>query len=229
MPRAAPQNDVDGRLGITKKAHKKKLWNAIKKLKYAQADKEAKKAEKKGGKKVREGPWYHTHIDHPSDISRRDRLRRHHNVDAAARLLQRKFRRRYARARIKQFHEIIRVQRAKDDAERARVEGQNWWPSRVRGAYTGLDPGLKVSHGKRRVALGVKGWGHYEGAEFVPGPEGLTDAHVSRWYTARLNRDETEMKFTGGDITDAMNAVDASMDHIAFGGGGKKASSKRFN
>ena len=51
--RRRAQTDVDGRLGITKKAHKKKLWNAIKKLKYAQADKEAKKAEKKGGKKVR--------------------------------------------------------------------------------------------------------------------------------------------------------------------------------
>ena len=36
-------------------------------------------------------PWYLTHIDHPRDIERRDRLRRHHNVDAAARLLQRKY------------------------------------------------------------------------------------------------------------------------------------------
>ena len=79
------------------------------------------------------------------------------------------------------------------------------------------------------MVFGVRGWGHYEGEKFVPGPEGLADTHVSRWYTSKLNKDETEMKFTGGDITEAMNAIDASMDHIAFGGGGKKKASKRFN
>ena len=49
------EEDIDDRLGITKKQHKKKLFNAIKKLKYAQADKDAKKAEKKGGGKKKGG------------------------------------------------------------------------------------------------------------------------------------------------------------------------------
>ena len=79
------------------------------------------------------------------------------------------------------------------------------------------------------MVMGVHGWGHYEGSKFIKGPEELTDTHVSRFYTAKLNLDETQMKFTGGDITEAMNNIDASMDHIAFGGGGKKKTSKRFN
>ena len=37
------------------------------------------------------------------------------------------------------------------------------------------------------------------------------------------------MKYTGGSVEEAMNNLDASMDHIAFGGGGKKKASKRFN
>ena len=46
------EEDIPDRLGVTNKAHKKKVWNAIKKLKYAQAGKEAKKeAKKSGGKK----------------------------------------------------------------------------------------------------------------------------------------------------------------------------------
>ncbi|GMH51966.1 hypothetical protein TL16_g01127 [Triparma laevis f. inornata] len=173
--------------------------------------------------------WYKTHVDHPEDIARRDRLRRHHNVDAAARLLQRKYRQRYARARIRQFHEIIRVQKAKDAAEKARIEGQDWWPQRIKGVYTGLDPTLKVAYGKRRMVKGVHGWGHYEGSKFIKGPEELNDEHVSRYYTKKLTADATEMKYTGGSVEDAMNNLDASMDHIAFGGGGKKKASKRFN
>jgi len=65
-------------------------------------------------------PWYATHIDHPKDLQRRDRLRRHHNIDAAARLLQKKFRERYARALTRRFHEILRVQKQKEEIERER-------------------------------------------------------------------------------------------------------------
>ena len=131
-------------------------------------------------------PWYKMHVDHPDDIARRDRLRRHHNVDAAARLLQRKYRQRFARARIRMFHEIIRVQKAKDEAEAALQAGKNWWPQRVRD-FSGLDPSLKVKHGKRRLTLGVRGWGQYVDNAWVAGPETMTDSHVSNWYTAKLN------------------------------------------
>jgi hypothetical protein len=41
--------------------------------------------------------FFAKHIDHPKDIQRRDRLRQHFNIDAAARLLQRKYRSRYQR------------------------------------------------------------------------------------------------------------------------------------
>jgi len=37
------------------------------------------------------------------------------------------------------------------------------------------------------------------------------------------------MKFTGGDITEAMNKIDASLDHLGPGTGGKKTTAKRFN
>ena len=31
---------------------------------------------------------------------------------------------------------------------------------------------MKVAFGKRKMVKGVHGWGHYEGAKFVKGPEG---------------------------------------------------------
>jgi len=172
--------------------------------------------------------WYKTHKDHPDDIARRDRLRRHHNVDAAARLLQRKYRQRYARAKIRMFHEIVRVQKQKDEAEKQLREGQYWWPQRVRD-YSGVDRTVKWQHGKRRLQLGVQGWGQYVGGEWVEGREGMNDEHCSRYYTKKLNEEQTKMKFTGGDITEAMNKIDASLDHLGPGQTTKKKSSKRFN
>jgi hypothetical protein len=47
------EEDVEGRLNITAKGQKKKVWNAIKKLKFSQAEKEAKKEAKKTGGKVK--------------------------------------------------------------------------------------------------------------------------------------------------------------------------------
>jgi len=169
--------------------------------------------------------WFHSHIDHPGDIERRDRLRRHHNVDAAARLLQRKYRARYGRARFRALQEVIRLGRQKADREAAMRDGQNWWPHRVRD-FSGLDPTIKVQHGKRRIFQTIKGWGNYEGDKFIPGPEALSDTHISAEYAIKL--DKVETKFTGGDVTDALNAIDVSQDHI-MGGAKKGASSKRFN
>jgi hypothetical protein len=146
-------------------------------------------------------------------------------VDAAARLLQRKYRARYGRARFKALQEVIRITKAKAEAEAALKDGKNWGPQRVRD-YSGIDPKLKIQHGKRRIFESAKGWGHYVNDEFIPAPPELTDAHVSRTYTDTL--DKSPLKFTGGDITDAINAIDTKHDHIL--GGGKKGNNvKRFN
>ena len=53
------EEDIPGRVGVTNKAHMKKLWNAVKKLKYTQAEKDAKKEAKKAGgkKKKKQGEW----------------------------------------------------------------------------------------------------------------------------------------------------------------------------
>jgi len=134
--------------------------------------------------------WYATHIDHPRDLQRRDRLRRHHNIDAAARLLQRKFRQRYARALTKRFHEIMRVQKQKDEAEAQRIAGRNWWPERVRD-YSGI-VNVKNNYGKRKILMGTNGWGSYVGENFTPAHPEYTDAHVSRWYTQKLNAEVSE-------------------------------------
>ena len=168
--------------------------------------------------------WYSTHIDHPKDIERRDILRRHHNVDAAARILQKKFRQRYAVARVKALKEVIRLKLAKDEIERQRIEGQNWWPQRVL-EHTGYDPRIKNNYGKRKVFKGVKGWGTYLGGKFVPAPEGYDDVHVSRWYTDKL---EKKTGFTG-DMSAALAKIDDKDDHLTLHGGGKKESTKRFN
>ena len=232
-------------------------------------------------------PWFHSHIDDTKDIERRDRLRRHHNIEAAAKILQRKYRARHGRAKFRALQEVIRLEKAKAEREAAVKEGQNWWPQVSKESkkarkflfvappvsashflspfpsphflcvsfltnnifllflltlflalllfclspqhvrdFSGLNPAIKVQHGKRRIFQSVHGWGHYVNQEFIPAHPELNDEHISKMYSDKLLRNGPG--FTGGDITDALNKIDVSTDHI-MGGGKKAASSKRFN
>lgn len=51
---------------------------------------------------------------------------------------------------------------------------------------------------------------------------------MSRWYTAKLNEEETKLKFKG-DVAKMMMDIDNNMDHLGPGSTGKKTTSKVFN
>ncbi|KAJ1446094.1 hypothetical protein M885DRAFT_591964 [Pelagophyceae sp. CCMP2097] len=107
--------------------------------------------------------FFSRHKDRPVTLVRRERLRYHHRIEAAAVRLQRFYRRRYRLVVRGRIRAIKRLAVAKARTEARRKDGALWWTAKLKGLPV---PDHGRLYGKQRATANLAGFGAWVGDAF---------------------------------------------------------------
>mmetsp|Transcript_10082 Transcript_10082/g.26323 ORF Transcript_10082/g.26323 Transcript_10082/m.26323 type:complete len:523 (-) Transcript_10082:206-1774(-) len=120
----------------------------------------------------------------PEEIVRRERLRKHHKIEHAAIIIQRKYMMRYARERVRRMQQAVKLQHDAEKREEERIIGLKWYDERA-PEYSGPhkylveqnNPKIKQigkfelhKYGRRNEYKSAHGWGRWQLGDEIENP-----------------------------------------------------------